>query len=294
MANDLGGNHSLLLNNGNTMPVIGMGTYKIDDNILCEKCIYEAIKCGYRMFDTAAAYENEEAVGRAVKRAIIDGIVKREELFIITKLWIQDEGEKLTVIAAEESMRRMQLDYLDMYLIHQPFGDYYGAWRAMENMYKDGILKNIGVCNFSASKLTDLVINNTVSPMINQIEIHPFFHHDKEIEEMKKMEIIAQGWGPFSEGQRDVFNIKSLVDIGTKYGKSAAQVILRWHIQRKISVIPRAAQKAHMLENMDIWDFRLSSEDIMKIDKLDIGYSEIINHESACTAKWLNQWKIHD
>lgn len=286
--------HIIKLNNGINMPMIGYGTLQITDAALCEKCIYEAIRVGYRMFDTAAAYHNEEAIGSAIDRAVRDKLVKREELFIITKLWIQDAGFNKTGEAAIKSMRRLQVDYLDMYLIHQPFGDYYGAWKVMEQMVEEGVIKSIGVCNFSKDKLVDLCMNSKVIPAMNQIEIHPFFTHDEELEVMKKYNIAAQAWGPLSEGQRDIFNIKILKEIGGKYGKSTAQVILRWHMQRGISAIPKTVQRKHLLENINVWNFELSDQEMKKIETLNIGHSEIIDHSSACTAKWLNQWKIHE
>lgn len=276
------------------MPMLGYGTLKITDDILCERCIYEAIKTGYRMIDTASAYNNEEAIGRAVERCIKEKIIKREDLFIITKLWIQDSGENKTRKAAEASMKKLQTDYLDMYLIHHPFGDYYGSWRVMEQMVIEGNIRSIGVCNFSREKLADLCLNSSIMPSINQIEIHPFYIHDKELETMKQYGIAAQAWGPLSEGQRDIFNIKILKEIGEKYGKSAAQVVLRWHMQKGISAIPKTVKSEHMIENINIWDFKLSEQDIKRIEELNIGYSEIIDYDSACTAKWLNNWKIHD
>ncbi|WP_196000434.1 aldo/keto reductase [Clostridium sp. 1001271B_151109_B4] len=285
--------HFIKLNNGINMPMLGYGTLQITNDKLCEQYIYQAIRAGYRMFDTAAAYHNEEAIGRAIARAIRDKLVKREELFLITKLWIQDAGLNKTRRAVEESMRKLQVEYLDLYLIHQPFGDYYGAWRVMEQMLEEGVLRSIGVCNFSKEKLVDLCINSKVIPAVNQIEIHPFYIHDEELKVMKEFNIAAQAWAPLSEGQRDIFNIKILKDIGDKYGKSTAQVILRWHIQRGISAIPRTVQMNHLHENIDIWDFELSDLDIKQIESLNIGCSEIIDLSGPCTAKWLNQWKIH-
>lgn len=275
------------------MPMIGYGTLQIVDDMLCEKCIYEAIKSGYRMVDTAAAYGNEKAIGRAITRCIKEKIVKREELFITTKLWIQDAGMNKTRKAAEESMKRLQIDYLDMYLIHHPFGNYYAAWREMEHMMKEGIIRSIGVCNFSREKLVDLCVNSNIIPAVNQIEIHPFYMHEEELKVMKEYNIAAQAWAPLSEGQRNIFNIKELKEIGEKYGKSTAQVILRWHVQKGISVIPKTVYSKHMLENIDIWNFQLSDQDIKRIERLNIGYSEIIDYDSPCTAKWLNKWKIN-
>lgn len=282
------------LNNGNKMPVLGFGTLQIEDGTLCEDYIYEAIKAGYRMFDTAAAYFNEESIGRAVKKAIHEQIVRREELFLITKLWIQDAGQDKTREAVLKSMERLQVDYLDLYLIHQPFGDYYGAWRVMEQLVEEGLLRNIGVCNFSKEKLMDLSLNCKILPTVNQIEIHPFFLHEEELSVMKDLHIAPMAWGPLSEGQRDIFHTPILETIGKKYGKSSAQVILRWHIQKGIAAIPKTTLKNHLYENMDIWNFKLTESDMRDIETLNIGHSEIIDHNSAYTAKWLNQWKIHE
>ena len=282
------------LNNGNQIPMLGAGTLRLTEKEQCKEMIYEAIKAGYRMFDTASAYDNEEEIGRGIKKAIDEGLIKREELFLITKLWIQDEGKGKTRKAVRKSMGCLGTDYLDLYLVHQPYGDYYGAWHEMEDLYREGVLKNIGVSNFSKAKLVDLICNNKIIPAVNQIEVHPFFHHEELLQVMKEYEVAPIAWGPLSEGQRDIFHIGLLEEIGNKYGKSVAQIVLRWHIQKGVSVIPKTTQKDHLLENIDIWDFELSKEDMLQMPKLDIGYSEIINHNSACTAKWLNQWKIHE
>lgn len=285
---------SIELNNGVNMPLLGFGTFQISDSSLCEQCVYEAIEAGYRMFDTATAYSNEAAVGRAIQSAIKDGIVKREELFVTTKLWIQDAGYDATLMACDHSLKELALDYLDLYLIHHPFGDYYGSWRAMEHLVKEGKVNSIGVCNFSSDRLIDICFNSEMKPVVNQIEIHPFFSQNAAVGTMREYQIQPQAWGPLSEGQRNIFENKQLSKIGLKYGKTAAQVVLRWHIQRGISVIPKTVHKERMVENMDIWDFELSKQDLKTIAEMDIGYSEIINHQSACTAKWLNEWKIHE
>ncbi len=284
---------SVQLNNGEKMPILGFGTLHITELPLCRQCVYEAIKTGYRLIDTAAAYFNEEAVGAGIKDAIADGIVKREELVIATKVWIQDSGYEKTLRAFEPSMEKLGLEYLDLYLIHQPFGDYYGSWRAMEELVRKGRIRSIGVCNFTADRLVDLCYNSEIRPAVNQIEIHPFFNQKAAISNMNEYDVMPQGWGPLSEGQRDIFKDKDLVKIGSKYGKTAAQVVLRWHIQRGIPVIPKTVHKERMEENMDIWDFQLSPRDMASIEKMDLGYTEIIDHRSPCTAKWLNEWKIH-
>lgn len=285
---------SIELNNGVSMPLFGFGTFQITDYSQCEQCVYEALEVGYRMFDTAAAYLNEAAVGRAIQTAIRDGIVKREELFISTKLWIQDAGFDSTLKAFDKSLRNLSLEYLDLYLIHHPFGDYYGSWRAMEQLVHKGRVKSIGVCNFSSDRLIDICYNSEIKPAVNQIEIHPFFNQGAAVNTMREYQVQPQAWGPLSEGQRNIFVDKQLTKIGIKYGKTAAQVVLRWHIQRGISVIPKTVHRKRMIENMDIWDFELNNKDMQIIAGLDIGYSEIINHQSACTAKWLNEWKIYE
>lgn len=278
------------LNNGIKMPMVGYGVFQIQDLDLCEQCVYDALDLGYRLIDTAAAYFNEEAVGKAIKKSD----VSREELFITTKLWIQDSGHNNTLKAFETSRKKLGLDYLDLYLIHHPFGDYYDSWRAMEKLQKEGFIRTIGVCNFSEERLVDLCLNNEIRPTINQIEIHPFHQQQAARNVMKEYQVQPEAWGPLSEGQKDIFNNKILSKIATKYGKSVAQVILRWQIQQGIVVIPKTVHKERMQENIDIWDFELSNQDMKTISGMDIGYSEIINHRSACTAKWLNGWKIHD
>ena len=278
------------LNNGIKMPIVGYGVFQILDLDLCEQCVYDALDVGYRLIDTAAAYFNEEAVGKAIKKSDIP----REELFVTTKLWIQDSGYDNTLKAFETSRKKLGLEYLDLYLVHQPFGDYYDSWRAMEKLHKEGLVRAIGVCNFSQERLVDLCLNNEIRPAINQIEIHPFHQQQGERDVMKEYQVQPESWEPLSEGQKDIFNNKILTKIATKYNKSVAQVILRWHIQQDIVVIPKTVHKERMQENMNIWDFELKEQDMKTISCMDIGYSEIINHRSACTAKWLNGWKIHD
>lgn len=277
------------LNNGVKMPQEGYGVFQIPPEE-CERCVLEALSLGYRLIDTASAYHNEAAVGTAVK---LSGI-PREELFITTKLWVQDSGYNGTKKAVETSLRKMGLDYLDLYLIHQPFGDYYGAWRAMEEMYREGTLRAIGVSNFDEARLVDLCLNNEIHPAVNQIEIHPFFQQKLATQTMRKYQVQPQSWGPLSEGQKDIFNNRKLAKIAAQYEKSVAQVILRWHIQRGLVAIPSSVQKAHMEENLNIWDFALSKEDMRLIETMDIGCSEIINFYSECTAKAVNQKKIHN
>src|SRR5699024_2275045 len=278
------------LNNGVRMPIEGYGVFQIQNPDQCEQCVSDALEVGYRLFDTASSYFNEEAVGNAIRKSSIS----REELFVTTKLWVQDTGYENTLKAFETSLRKLRLDYLDLYLIHQPFGDYYNSWRAMEKLLKEGRIRAIGVCNFSQERLVDLYMNNEITPAINQIEIHPFYQQQSAINIMKEYQVQPEAWGPLSEGQKDIFKNKVLEGIGNKYDKTVAQVILRWHIQRGVVVIPKTVHKERMIENRQIWDFELNEKDMHTISAMDIGYSEIINHNSACTAKWLNEWKIHE
>jgi len=278
------------LNNGVRMPIEGYGVFQIQDPDQCEQCVSDALEVGYRLFDTASSYFNEDAVGNAIRKSSIS----REELFVTTKLWVQDTGYENTLKAFKTSLRKLRLDYLDLYLIHQPFGDYYNSWRAMEKLLKEGRIRAIGVCNFSQERLVDLYMNNEITPAINQIEIHPFYQQQSAINIMKEYQVQPEAWGPLSEGQKDIFKNKVLEGIGNKYDKTVAQVILRWHIQRGVVVIPKTVHKERMIENRQIWDFELNEKDMHTISAMDIGYSEIINHNSACTAKWLNEWKIHE
>ena len=281
--------NEIILSNRIPMPQMGYGVFQIQDAVQCEQCVGDALETGYRLLDTAAAYLNEKAVGRAIARSG----VPREELFITTKLWIQDSGYDNTLRAFDASLKSLGLDYLDLYLIHQPFGDYYGSWQAMERLYREKRVKAIGVSNFEPDRLADLCLNHEITPMVNQIEIHPFHQQTSAIRAMKDFGIQTQAWGPLSEGQRDIFRNKFLMKIGGKYGKTAAQVILRWHIQRGVAVIPKSVHRERMAENFNVWDFALTDKDMAEIAKLDIGYSEIVDIRSVSTAKWLNGWKIH-
>lgn len=283
----------ITLNNGNKMPMQGFGTLQIKDAEVCEKCIYEAIKAGVRMFDTAPAYFNEEAVGKGIAKAIAEGLVTREELFIVTKLWIQDTPKNMVRAAVMESMRKLQVQYLDLYLIHQPYGSYMESWPVMEQLVREGKLKNIGVCNFSKSKLEELQKTAEVKPAVNQIEIHPYYLHKDLREYMAEQNIAPMAWGPLSEGQRGIFENQDFRSIAQKYGKSVAQVILRWHLQRGVPAIPKSIHTEYIRENLDILDFEITEEEMNLIESYDMGYSEIINHNNPLTEKWLTEWKIH-
>lgn len=278
------------LNNGIEMPMEGFGVFQIPEAVQCGQAVTDALQAGYRLIDTAAAYMNEEAVGEAVKKSGIP----REELFITTKLWIQDYGYENTKKAFETSMKKLGLDYLDLYLMHQPMSDYYGSWRAMEELYQEGKIRAIGVCNFYPERLADLCLNAKVVPAVNQIECHPFFQRGKDMETMKEYGVQIEAWGPLAEGQKNIFQNETLAGIGAKYGKTVAQVILRWHIQRGVVIIPKSVHKERIEENLNIWDFELNAEDMDVISKMDIGHSEVVDHFSPDTAKWLNGFKIHE
>ena len=280
---------SRTLYNGIELPMIGYGTFQIRDSSQCEQCVSEALEAGYRLFDTAASYENESAIGRALRSSGLP----REEWFVTTKLWVQDAGYDSTLGAFESSLKKLGLDYLDLYLIHQPFSDYYGAWRAMERLYQEGAVRAIGVSNFTSERLVDLCMNQECKPMVNQIEIHPFFQQNTALRVMEDYGVIPQAWGPFSEAQKDIFNHKTLAKIANRHGKTTAQVILRWHLQRNIPAIPKTVRKERMTENLDIFDFELTEKEMESIAGMDIGHSEIIDHHCFCTARQLNSVKIH-
>ena len=278
------------LNNGVEMPLEGFGVFQMPDPAVCEQAVLDAIATGYRLIDTAAAYMNEEAVGKAIAKCG----VPREELFITTKLWVQDASYEGARKAIETSMRKLGLDYIDLYLIHQPMGDYIGAWRAMEEAYKAGKLKAIGVCNCYPQILADICETVEVKPAVNQVELHPFFQQENALALMKEYGVHPEAWGPFAEGNHGIFTHPVLTKIGEKYGKSAAQVALRWNVQRGVTVIPKSTHKERMEQNLDIWDFQLSGEDMAEIARLDIGHSEIVDHSDPKFVQMLHQMKIHE
>ena len=278
------------LNNGIKMPMEGFGVFQVPDPSQCEQAVLDAISSGYRLIDTAAAYMNEEAVGNAIAKSG----VAREELFVTTKLWVQDSSYEGAKAAIETSLKKLGLDYLDLYLLHQPMGDYIGAYRAMEEAYKEGKLKAIGVCNFYPARLADLCETVDVIPAVNQVELHPFFQQENALALMKSYGVSPEAWGPFAEGNHGIFTHPVLTKIGEKYGKSAAQVALRWNVQRGVVVIPKSVHKERMEQNIDIWDFTLDENDMAQIAALDIGHSEIVNHDDPEFAKMLHGLKIHD
>jgi 2,5-diketo-D-gluconate reductase A len=278
----------VMLNNGVEMPILGFGVYQITDVNECEQSVYDAIIAGYRLIDTAAVYQNEEAVGKAIKRSG----VSREEMFITTKLWVQDAGYESTMKAFAKSMEKLQLDYLDLYLIHQPFGDVYGSWRAMEELYREGKIRAIGVSNFQMDRLIDLIIHNKVIPAVNQIETHPFCQQVESAKFMKENNVQIESWGPFAEGRNEMFQNDVLVSIAGKYNKSVAQVILRWLTQRGVVVIPKSVRKERIIENFNIFDFELSQEDLETIASLDTKQSLFFSHNDTEIVKWAGNLKI--
>ena len=278
------------LNNGIEMPLEGFGVFQVPDPAVCEQAVLDAIATGYRLIDTAAAYMNEEAVGKAIAKCG----VPRGELFITTKLWVQDASYEGAKQAIEASLTKLGLDYIDLYLIHQPMGDYIGAYRAMEEAYKAGKLRAIGVCNFYPNRLADLCETVEIKPAVNQVELHPFFQQENALALMKDYGVLPEAWGPFAEGNHGIFTHPVLTAIGQKYGKSAAQVALRWNVQRGVVVIPKSVHKERMEQNIDIWDFQLSDEDMAEIAKLDIGHSEIVDHYDPKFVQMLHQLKVHE
>lgn len=278
---------SVRLNNGIEMPVLGFGVYQIEDPTLCEQCVYDAIRAGYRSIDTAAAYMNEAAVGSAVKRSG----VAREELFITSKLWIQDAGYERAKKAFQKSLNRLGLDYLDLYLIHQPFGDYYGAWRAMEELYKEGLIRAIGVSNFQPDRLVDLIVHNEIVPAVNQIETNPFCQQIESAKIMVEKGVQTESWAPFAEGKNNLFQNETLQSIAYRHNKSIAQIVLRWLIQRDIVVIPKSVRKDRIAENLQVFDFVLSQEDMDKIASLDTKESCFFSHRDPKIVEWIGSIK---
>ncbi|WP_127529982.1 aldo/keto reductase [Paenibacillus kobensis] len=279
---------TVTLNNGVTMPILGFGVYQIPDAVECENAVYEALSAGYRLIDTAAGYLNEEAVGHAIKRSG----VPREELFITTKIWVQDAGYENAKLALAKSLTKLQLDYLDLYLIHQPFGDYYGTWRAMEELYREGTIKAIGVSNFMPDRLMDLIVHNEIAPAVNQIETHPFYQQTESNTFLKGQGVQHQSWAPFAEGRNNMFGNEVLTSIAEKHNKSVAQVVLRWLVQREVVVIPKSVSKERIVENFNIFDFTLSADDMGQISTLDTRESLFLSYHDPGVAKMMGNWRV--
>lgn len=276
------------LNNGIEMPILGYGVFQIPDLKECEKSVLDAIESGYRLIDTAASYMNETAVGNAIKKSG----VAREDLFITTKLWVQDTGYENTKKSFEKSLNKLQLDYLDLYLIHQPYGDVHGSWRAMEELYKTGKVKAIGVSNFQPDRVMDLITFNEIVPAVNQIETHPFNQQIETQKFLAENKIQIESWGPFAEGKNNIFQNELLASIGRKYDKTIAQVVLRWLTQRGVVAIPKSVKKERMKENFDIFDFELNAEDMEEIATLDQKVSSFFDHRDPEIIKWMGSRKL--
>ena len=284
------------LNNGLKMPMVGFGVFRVLDKKECEESVYQAIKAGYRLIDTAAAYYNEDAVGAGVKRAIDEGICTREDLFITSKLWVQDMMDyESAQKGIEASLEKSGLEYFDLYLLHQACGDYFSAWRAMEDAYKEGKLKAIGVSNFYAHVLVNFVHTVEIKPMVNQVELHPYYTQEKAIETMKKLDVIPEAWAPLGGGRYNPFEDEMLKGIAAKYNKSVGQVILRWNVQRGVVVIPKSTHVERIKENIDIFDFELNEEEMKQISSLDMGYSgSRAKHFEPDFVRMVLNNKIHD
>src|SRR6266571_6128232 len=275
------------LNNGVEIPILGFGVFQITDATECERSVVAAIQVGYRHIDTAASYQNEEAVGRGIKRSGVE----REDLFITTKLWIQRNGYEGTKTAFENSLKRLQLEYLDLYLIHQPFGDVYGAWRAMEELYEEGRIRAIGVCNFPSDRLMDLMVHHQVVPAVNQVETHPFNQQIETQKFLQENHVQMESWGPFAEGKHNIFENELLRSIAGKYQKTVAQVIVRWLTQRGVVAIPKSVRKERIVENFNIFDFDLSPEDMAAMRTLDTKTSSFFDHRDPNIVKALSEAK---
>jgi 2,5-diketo-D-gluconate reductase A len=271
------------LNNGVEIPILGFGVFQITDCTECERSVVDAIQTGYRLIDTAASYQNEEAVGRGIKQCG----VAREKLFITTKLWIQSNGYEGTLKAFENSLKRLQLDYIDLYLIHQPFGDVYGEWRAMEELYQQGKVRAIGVSNFAPDRIMDLMIHNKITPVVNQIEVNPFHQQIDTQKFLQDNSVQVEAWAPFAEGRKNIFQNELLLSIAAKHKKSVAQVILRWLSQRGIIVVSKSIRKERMIENISVFDFELRKEDMAAITTLDTKTSSFFDHRNPEMVKWL-------
>ncbi|WP_127059281.1 aldo/keto reductase [Veillonella ratti] len=276
------------LYNGVKIPMLGYGVFQIPDHEEAKKSVATALKNGYRLIDTAQAYLNETAVGEAIKESGIP----REEIFITTKVWVQDYSYEKTIKAVELSLERLGVDYIDLMLLHQPIGDYINAWKALEKLYKEGKLRTIGMANCYPHVIADLCLTFEIKPMINQVELHPFFQQQLNLDTMKEYGVVPEAWGPFNEGKRNLFTDPILTAIGKKYNKTAAQVALRWNIQRGVIVIPKSVREERMQQNIDVFDFELSQEDMDQIKTMDIGHSEIVNHFDPEFVKMLHNHKV--
>lgn len=276
------------LNNGLAMPIIGFGVFQIADATECERAVVDAIESGYRLIDTAASYLNEEAVGAGIRNSG----ASRSDLFLTTKLWVQDAGYERTKLAIDNSLRRLKTDYLDLYLIHQPFGDVHGAWRAMEEAYRAGKLRAIGVSNFHPDRLMDLMAFNEIAPAVNQIEVNPFHQQAESVDFMRGRGVQAQAWAPFAEGRNNLFHNDLLQGIANSHGKSIGQVVLRWLIQRNIAALAKTVRRERMVENLDVFDFSLTDADMQAISTLETGASSFFSHRDPAIIEWMKERRL--
>ena len=278
----------LTLNNGLRMPILGFGVFQIPDPAECERAVVDAIEAGYRLIDTAASYLNEDAVGKGVRGSG----AAREELFVTSKLWVQDAGYERTKRAIDRSLGRLGLDYLDLYLIHQPVGDVHGSWRAMEEAYRAGKLRAIGVSNFHGDRLIDLIASNEVAPMVNQVEVNPFHQQDESVAFMREHGVQAQAWAPFAEGRNGLFENAVLGALAARHGKTVGQVVLRWLVQRQVGALAKTVRRERMRENLDVFDFVLDASDLAAIATLETGASSFFSHRDPAIVKWMHERRL--
>lgn len=276
------------LNNDLQMPIVGFGVFQITDANECRRSVIDAIETGYRLIDTAASYMNEEAVGKGIRASGIP----REELFVTSKLWVQETGYERTQQAIDKSLRRLQLDYLDLYLIHQPFGDVHGSWRAMEDAYRSGKIRAIGVSNFHPDRLMDIAAFNEIAPAVNQVEVNPFQQQLESAAFMKEIGVQAEAWAPFAEGRNGLFQNEALLAIASRHGKTVGQVVLRWLVQRGIVALAKSVRKERMVENISIFDFELDDTDMARITALDTNTSSFFSHRDPAIVKWMSERKL--
>jgi len=276
------------LNNGIKMPIVGYGVYQIADQAECERCVVDAVQAGYRLIDTAASYQNEVAVGRGLKRCV----VPRDQLFVTSKLWVQDAGYERAGAAIDKSLKRLGLDYLDLFLIHQPFSDVHGAWRAMEAAHRAGKLRAIGVSNFQPDRLMDIAAFNEITPAVNQIEVNPFHQQAESVDFMRGLGVQPEAWAPFAEGRNNLFQNANLLAVAQRYGKTVGQVVLRWLVQRGIVALAKSVRKERMVENLAVFDFELSDQDMQAVAKLETATSSFFSHRDPAIVKWMSERKL--